>query len=261
MSGVVLALVYLGARRGAGGAASVGLGRMPLGRLLLVAAAGIVAFRLTTGLTEVVFNSIFTRITGPAFSWYIYEPWWRAVGFLHYPFVDWPAWFPALDVGDFVFGNFAEEIFFRGYLLTRLESSMGWWKALLGQALLFGVFHINYDLFPFHPLPMVMYVLMATVFGVLMGLLLRYSGSLLVPALVHPMANLGVLWVGVTTAGSGITWLTLPLYYTLQLVLGLVLIPLVLRAVTGRFGPPVGPERPRRSPRTIAKQWIEPRYP
>ncbi|HCJ10375.1 MAG TPA: hypothetical protein DHW14_04335 [Clostridiales bacterium] len=153
--------------------------------------------------------------------------------------------------------GFAEELFFRGYLLWRLQRAMGWWPALAVQAFLFGLFHVNYDLFPFDLWPMVGYVLMATAFGVLMGLLLRWSGSLLVPALVHPLSNLGVLWVGVTWEGFRGGWHTVPLYYLLQVAVGLAVIPLVLRAAASWSD-----RRARRAAdrRRAREGWVEVRH-
>lgn len=222
-----------------GGLGSLGLGKARIGRLVSACLLGVLAFRLTTGLTQVAFYGVFARITGPSFAWSAYEPWWRAVGFNHFPLSAWPSWFPLLDVGDFFFGNFAEELFFRGYLLSRLQKAMGWGKALLAQAVLFGLFHVNYDLFPLDPWGMFFYVLMAMAFGVLMALLLRHGGTLLVPALVHPLSNLGVLWVGVTYTGYWGGWPTWVLYYVIQAGLGFLVIPAVFRLARGdvRRGP------------------------
>jgi len=230
---MILALAFL-VLEGRRGFDEVGLGR-PGWRVVWMALAGVVAFRLTTGLTEAIYYGATARVTGLDFAWHLYEPWWR-IGFDHHPYVAWPASSAVQDIWDFFFGNFAEELFFRGYLLSRLARSMGWWKALFAQAVLFGFFHVNYDGFPFDPLPMLFYVLMATAFGVLMGLLLRYSGTLLVPALVHPLSNLGVLWVGVTYTAYRGSWLTYLGYDPLEVVLGLVLIPLVLLAASGKLG-------------------------
>jgi membrane protease YdiL (CAAX protease family) len=251
---LVVGLLLLAERRGT---QEVGLGPMPAGRLALVAAAGLLAFRLTTGLTEALYHTAFSEVTGTSFAWHRWWPWWRAVGFEHYPLVPWPDWFPLVDITDFFFGNFAEELFFRGYLLWRLQRAMGWWPALAVQAFLFGVFHVNYDLFPFYLWPMVMYVLMATAFGVLMGLLLRWSGSLLVPALVHPLSNLGFLWVGVTWEGFRGGWYAFPLYYVLQVAIGLAVIPLVLRAATSWSD-----RRARRAAdrRRAREGWVEVRH-
>ncbi len=251
---LVVGLLLLAERRGA---QEVGLRPMPAGRLALVAAAGLAAFRLTTGLTNAGYFAAFADVTGTSFAWYHWEPWWRAVGFEHYPLTPWPDWFPVVDVTDFFFGNFAEELFFRGYLLWRLQRAMGWWPALAVQAFLFGLFHVNYDLFPFDLWPMVGYVLMATAFGVLMGLLLRWSGSLLVPALVHPLSNLGVLWVGVTWEGFRGGWHTVPLYYVLQVAVGLAVIPFVLRVATSWSD-----RRARRAAdrRRAREGWVEVRH-
>jgi membrane protease YdiL (CAAX protease family) len=232
-----------------GGLGSVGLKRMGLGRLVWVTVVGVVAFRLTTGLTELIFYSGFADVTGVQFAWQYYEPWWRGIGFHHWPYQSWAGWQTAVDVWDFVFGNFAEELFFRGYLLSRLERTMGWTKALIVQALLFGLFHVNYDLFPFELWPMVGYVFMAAAFGVLMGLLVRYSRTLVVAALVHPMSNLGVLWVGAQYAGYHGGWLGFLAYYPLQIVLGLIFIPALLAAATGTFRWPDWLRPPARRPR------------
>jgi membrane protease YdiL (CAAX protease family) len=232
-----------------GSLGSVGLKRMGLGRLVWVTVVGLVAFRLTTGLTEFIFCSRFAHVTGVQFAWQNYEPWWRGIGFHHWPYQSWTGWQTAVDIWDFVFGNFAEELFFRGYLLSRLERTMGWTKALIVQAMLFGFFHVNYDLFPFELWPMVGYVLMATAFGVLMGLLVRYSRTLVVAALVHPMSNLGVLWVGAQYAGYHGGWLGFLAYYPLQIILGLIIIPALLAAATGTFRWPDWLRPPARRPR------------
>ena len=70
---------------------------------------------------------------------------------------------------------------------------------------------------------------------VLMGLLVRYSRTLVVAALVHPMSNLGVLWVGAQYAGYHGGWLGYLAYYPLQIVLGIIFIPALLAAATGTF--------------------------
>lgn len=249
---MIVLVLMLALWKRSGDPGSIGLGPVKATRLLWVSLLGLVAFRLTTGLTETIYYGVFARITGPVFVWQAYEPWWRAGGFHHYPYVAWTAPKVALDIWDFLFGNFAEELFFRGYLLTRLSRSLGWWKAAFVQAILFGFFHVNYDLFPFAPWPMLFYVLMAAAFGVLMALLFRFSGSLIVPAVVHPLSNLGVLWVGVNYASYHGNWLSYLAYYPLQVVLGLALIPIVLLAGTGglpRAGGASGWFRRERRPR------------
>lgn len=95
-----------------------------------------------------------------------------------------PLTFPLL-----LLGNFAEELFFRGYVLTRLRSSYGLTVAMLGQALLFGLYHINYNLFPPDFIRMGMYVLFTFTFGLAAAYLYLASGSLIAPTIAHVLYN------------------------------------------------------------------------
>jgi len=92
----------------------------------------------------------------------------------------------------FLQGNFAEELFFRGYVLRAWEKSLGPRASLLGQALLFGLFHVNYHLFPPQPLPILMYVLFSGAFGLAMGIITRRAGTLIPAAMAHPFYNLTI---------------------------------------------------------------------
>lgn len=107
----------------------------------------------------------------------------------------------------FLQGNFAEELFFRGYLLRRWEQPLGQLGSLLGQALLFGIFHINYHLFPPQPLPLLMYVLFSGGFGLAMGVITRRTGTLLPAAMAHPFYNLTIA-CGLASPVS--TWIVPP---------------------------------------------------
>lgn len=92
----------------------------------------------------------------------------------------------------FLQGNFAEELFFRGYVLRAWEKSLGPRASLLGQALLFGLFHVNYHLFPPQPLPILTYVLFSGAFGLAMGIITRRAGTLIPAAMAHPFYNLTI---------------------------------------------------------------------
>lgn len=123
---------------------------------------------------------------------YLLQAWWFVGAFR----VNW-TWsgvsFPAL-VGlilRFLQGNFAEEVFFRGYTQRQWEIAWGP-RALWGQALLFGLFHVNYHLFPLQLGSLVWYVLFSGAFGLAMGVVRYQSGSLFPVALAHPFYNLTI---------------------------------------------------------------------
>ncbi|MCL6581423.1 MAG: CPBP family intramembrane metalloprotease [Firmicutes bacterium] len=227
---LVLALVY-GLERS--DSASVGLGPQPPARLFRACFVGLFAFRLVVLLAELTAKSLLAGpVTGMEWLWHDYSPWWRAAGFHHWPAAPWGAGRVAQDVWDYCFGNFAEELFFRGYLYTRLKGPLGRGPALLVQALLFGLFHVNYDLLPLDPWPMAFYILMSGAFGLMMGLLLDATGSLVVPAVVHPAFNLGVFCL-VVVSERGLGWTGYLLFYALEIAFGLLLLPRLVRAGLG----------------------------
>jgi len=213
--------------------ASVGLGPQPLARLFRACFVGLFSFRLVVLLAELTAKGLLAGpVTGVEWLWHDYSPWWRAAGFHHWPAAPWGAGKVAQDVWDYCFGNFAEELFFRGYLYTRLKGPLGRGPALFVQALLFGLFHVNYDLLPLDPWPMAFYIIMAGAFGLMMGLLLDATGSLVVPAVVHPAFNLG-LFCAVVVSGQDLGWTGYLLFYALEIAFGLLLLPRLVRAGLG----------------------------
>jgi membrane protease YdiL (CAAX protease family) len=93
---------------------------------------------------------------------------------------DWPV--PVLVLGGLAFSivNAAvEELAYRGVLMDALEKTAGARLALLGQAAAFGVLHING--FPRGWVGIVL----ASVFGLLMGIVRRRSFGLLAPWIAH----------------------------------------------------------------------------
>ncbi len=89
----------------------------------------------------------------------------------------------------FLLGNFAEEIIFRGYIQTKLKR-FGFFRALMIQATLFGLYHINYiigyngSLFDFAG-----YIFFTFLFGIFMGLLFETTGSVIVTTITHAFMN------------------------------------------------------------------------
>lgn len=107
----------------------------------------------------------------------------------------------------FLQGNFAEELFFRGYLLRRWGKALGPLGSLWGQALLFGLFHVNYHLFPVQPLPLLGYVLFSGGFGLAMGIITQRTGSLVPASMAHPFYNLAI---ACGLASPATTWMADP---------------------------------------------------
>lgn len=92
-----------------------------------------------------------------------------------------------------VFWNFAEELFFRGYVLVKLEQSVRFWLSLVISSVLFGLYHVNYVLSykGSDPLGYIFaYILFCTLFGVGMGLLFKLTKSVIVTTTVHVFWNL-----------------------------------------------------------------------
>lgn len=106
---------------------------------------------------------------------------------------------PTFDLNFFVYAltllmwNFSEELFFRGYVLTKLEQSTNFWVALLISSGLFGLYHVNYILSynGTDPLGYILsYVFFCFLFGVGMGLLYKLTKSVITTSLVHVFWNL-----------------------------------------------------------------------
>lgn len=87
--------------------------------------------------------------------------------------------------GRLGYGNLAEEIFFRGYMLLGLTGSMGAVAANTLQALYFAILHLNYNIFPLNVVGLVSYTTFTFVFGYALGLLALGTRSILAPAVVH----------------------------------------------------------------------------
>ncbi|WP_375761326.1 lysostaphin resistance A-like protein [Corallococcus exercitus] len=83
-----------------------------------------------------------------------------------------------LFFGTLVAGT-AEELFFRGYVQTRLVERWGSWAGIAGAATLFGFLHLD----PIHS-PM------ALMMGLFLGWLAKRTGSLRLPIFVHILNNL-----------------------------------------------------------------------
>ena len=96
----------------------------------------------------------------------------------------------------FLFSNFAEELFFRGFLLREVRfGSRSLWGPFLFQALLFGLYHINYGLFPAGGGGpewgyLGWYLAWTFLFGLGFGFAYLLSGSLISNTIFHVSANL-----------------------------------------------------------------------
>jgi membrane protease YdiL (CAAX protease family) len=79
-----------------------------------------------------------------------------------------------------------EEAIFRGYLLTGLDAVWGRWRALSIMMIVFGSFHlIAYSEGGLQSGTLALAILLATLFGGLLGLVYLRTGSLWVPVILH----------------------------------------------------------------------------
>jgi len=103
-----------------------------------------------------------------------------------------PAWLPlTLWVGVAGITPVAEELFFRGLLLTALQRALrSRWSAVLGAAVLFGMAHSSQ--------PQVVPAL--ALFGVILGILYIRTGALAAPIVAHALFNAKtLLWEALRT--------------------------------------------------------------
>jgi membrane protease YdiL (CAAX protease family) len=100
---------------------------------------------------------------------------------------------------SFLYSNFAEELFFRAFLLRDAIRTLGWRLAgpFLLQAALFGLYHVNYGLFPnpgqAGPIDagfLFWYVAWTALFGVGFGFVYLWSGSVVTATILHVLSNL-----------------------------------------------------------------------
>lgn len=159
---VVLSLVFYERVSGAAAGLSAGTG---WGRGILAAAGGLVLIWLAVPASK-------------------YLAFWAA-GVK--PGVHLPVWNgPALSsIWRLGYGNLAEEIFFRGYMLLGLAGSLPAAVANALQALYFAVLHVNYNAFPVNVAGLVTYTSFTFVFGYTLGLLALGTRSILAPVAVH----------------------------------------------------------------------------
>jgi len=85
----------------------------------------------------------------------------------------------------FIFVGFIEELLFRGMLMTTLEKYMGWKQALILQSLIFAILHLTWRI--------IIEVIFVFIAGIIFGLILKKSGSLIPPAIAHGIGNIMLL--------------------------------------------------------------------
>jgi membrane protease YdiL (CAAX protease family) len=83
----------------------------------------------------------------------------------------------------------AEDVLFRGYIQTKMNSVMGPTKAVFFQALLFGLWHIVGWIAPLNLGGMTFHFALGFLFAVVLGAYFRYPRSLAAPVLVHALTN------------------------------------------------------------------------
>lgn len=86
-----------------------------------------------------------------------------------------------------IFVGFVEELLFRGMLMASLEKHVSQKPALILQSAIFAVLHVTWRL-----ITEIAFVFIA---GIIFGLLLKKSGSLIPPAIAHGIGNIVLLSV------------------------------------------------------------------
>lgn len=95
----------------------------------------------------------------------------------------------------FGYGNFGEELFFRGYVQTKFRRQYGVTAALCMQAALFALYHVNYRIFPRIDWPgLLLYLWFTFAFGIVVGVIAERTRGLIAPTIVHVGYN--VCWPG-----------------------------------------------------------------
>jgi uncharacterized protein len=89
-----------------------------------------------------------------------------------------------------------EEVVFRGVFLDALGSLFGVPRAILFQGLVFGLAH--FEGYPPGPVG----VALAAIFGVAMGALRYFSGSLFAPWIVHTAADATIFYIALSATGN-----------------------------------------------------------
>lgn len=99
--------------------------------------------------------------------------------------------FPSLFVFPFMTlcVGVSEEGLFRGFIQTRLMRFHTRRKAIVVQALLFGIWHFVWHVSPFDPIGMVMHVSGSFVFGLVFGQFYSVSGNLVPLILAHGLVD------------------------------------------------------------------------
>jgi membrane protease YdiL (CAAX protease family) len=89
----------------------------------------------------------------------------------------------------------SEEGLFRGYIQTHLERLYTPRLAILFQAILFGIWHFVWNLNPFKPIDMLLYVITTCIFGLVFGYFYSKSRNLVPLILAHGLWNSILVWM------------------------------------------------------------------
>jgi len=114
-------------------------------------------------------------------GWLIVDSWsWQTLS--------WDAWLRAAWVGLLVNidVSIGEETVFRGYLLTGLKTAWGKWIGLALMMVIFGLFHLPaYFEGGMRSGTLTLAILLASLFGLMFGLIYLRTGSLWLPVILH----------------------------------------------------------------------------
>lgn len=94
-------------------------------------------------------------------------------------------------------GPVSEEMIFRGAMLDRVYTAFPFWEANIIQAALFGLYHMN-----------IVQGLYAFCLGMVLGLIVKATGSILCSMLTHIIFN-GTSYLLPVLLGTGLTWVSI----------------------------------------------------
>jgi membrane protease YdiL (CAAX protease family) len=159
---------------------AVGFKAQKLGKSLLY---GLAFFAILAGVNQLVYGLLVHLFTGQT----VFQSYDLIPALLTMPFM-------TLCVG------ISEEGLFRGYMQTHLQRISSLKKAMLVQAILFGVWHLVWNLSPFNPTAMAEYVVTTFLAGLLFGYFYSKTENLVPLIFAHGLWNSAQM--GLTISGS-----------------------------------------------------------
>lgn len=137
---------------------------------------------------DLLFGMILVATVLSAFFLFEVKAGWLALDGWNWQTIPVDAWLRTLWVGLLVNVSVAvgEETIFRGYLLTGLKAAWNKWVAIILMTVIFGLFHLPaYSEGGLHAGTLTLAIILASLFGLLFGLIYLHTRSLWLPISLH----------------------------------------------------------------------------